>query len=42
MKFFYVTNICDLHIFNNEATAFLKIFETCTEMHFVSLFLPHF
>ena len=38
MKFYYVTNIFDLHIFDNEMTALLKFFKICTEMHFVSLF----
>ena len=38
MKFYYVTNIFDLHTFDNETTALLKFFEICTEMHFVSLF----
>ena len=33
----YVTNIFDLHTFDNEATALLKFFEISTEMHFVSL-----
>ena len=38
MTFYYVTNIFDLHTFNNETTALLKFFEISTEMHFVSLF----
>ena len=38
MKFYYVTNIFDLHIFDNETTALLKFFQISTEMHFVSLF----
>ena len=38
MKFFYVTNIFDLDIFDNETASLLKFLEICTEMHFVSLF----
>ena len=38
MKFYYVTNIFDLHIFDNETAAPLKLFEIFMEMHFVSLF----
>ena len=38
MKIYYVTNIFDLHTFDNEMTALLKFFEISTEMHFVSLF----
>ena len=34
MKFYYVTNVFDLHTFDNETT----IFEISIEMHFVSLF----
>ena len=37
MKFYYVTNIFDLHTFDNETTALLKFTETSTEIHFVSL-----
>ena len=37
MKFYYVTNIFDLHTFDNETTGFLKLFEILTEMHFASL-----
>ena len=37
-KFYYVINIFDLHIFDNETTALLNLFEVCTEMHFASLF----
>ena len=37
MKFYYVTNIFDLHTFNNETTGLLKLFEILTEMHFASL-----
>ena len=37
MKFHYATNIFDLHIFDNKTTAFLKLFEISTEIHFVSL-----
>ena len=38
MKFYYVTDIFDLHTFDNETTALLKFFEICTEIHFVFLF----
>ena len=39
MKFYYVTNIFDLHTFDNETTtALLKLFEISAEMHFASLF----
>ena len=38
MKFYCVTHIFDIHIFDNETTAFLKFFEICGEMYFVSLF----
>ena len=38
MKFYYVTIIFDLQIFDNETTALLNIFEICTEMCFVSIF----
>ena len=38
MKFCYVTNVFDLHTFDNERTALLTFFEIFTEMHFVSLF----
>ena len=37
MKIYNVTNIFDLHTFDNEATALLNFFEIFTEMHFVSL-----
>ena len=43
-NFYYVTNIFDLHIFDNETAAFLFIylfiylFEICPDMYFVSLF----
>ena len=37
MKFYYVTNIFDLHTVDNETTTLLKFFEILTEMHFVSL-----
>ena len=37
MKFYYVTNIVDLHTLDNETTALLKRFEISTEMHVVSL-----
>ena len=36
--FYYVIDIFDLNIFDNETVAFLNLFEICTEMHFVSLF----
>ena len=35
MEFYCVTNIFDLHTFDNETTALLKFLETSTEMHFV-------
>ena len=38
MKFYYVTNTFDLHIFDNVTTALLKFFAISMEMHFVSLF----
>ena len=39
MKFYCVTNIFDLHTFNNETTVLLNFFfKISTEMHFVSLF----
>ena len=38
MKFYYVTNIFDLHIFDNETSGLLEFFQISTEMHFVSLF----
>ena len=38
MKFYYVANIFDLHIFDNETTALSKFFEISMEMHFASLF----
>ena len=37
-NFYYVTNIFDLHIFDNKTAALLFFFEICTDMHFVSLF----
>ena len=37
-KFYYVTIIFDLHIFDKETVALLHFFEICIEMHFVSLF----
>ena len=39
MKFYYITNIVDIHTSANETTALLKFFQISTEMHFVSLFL---
>ena len=38
MKFYYITNIVDIHTSANETTALLKFFQISTEMHFVSLF----
>ena len=38
MKFYYVPNTYDLHIFDNETMTLLKHFEICTEMYFVSLY----
>ena len=38
MKVYYVTNIFDLHIVDNETRALLKCFEIFTEIYFVSLF----
>ena len=38
MKFYYITNIFDLHFFGNETVVLLKPFEICTEMLFVSSF----
>ena len=38
MKFYYVTNIFDLHTFDNETTTLLKFLEVFAEIHFVSLF----
>ena len=37
-NFYYVTNIFDRYIFENETVAILNFFEICTDMHFVSLF----
>ena len=37
MEFYYVTNIFNLHTFDNETTVLLKFFEISTEMHFVTL-----
>ena len=36
--FYNVTNIFDLHIFENEAAVLLICFSICTDMHFASLF----
>ena len=36
MKFYYVTNIFDLHTFDNETTALWKFVEISTEVHFVT------
>ena len=33
-----ISNIFDLHVFDNETTALLKFLEICTEIKFVSLF----
>ena len=38
MKFYYIPNIFDLHIFDNETANLLKNFKICLEMYFVSLF----
>ena len=38
MKFYYVTNILDLHTFCNGTAALLNFFGISTELHFVSLF----
>ena len=37
-NFYYVTNIFDLHICNNETATLLIFYEICKDMHFVSLF----
>ena len=39
MKFFYITNIFDLQIFDNKTVALLKCFKICMEMCFVYLFI---
>ena len=38
MKFCYVTNIFDLHTFENEMTVLLKFFKISTEIDFVSMY----
>ena len=38
MKFYYMTNIFYQQMFDYEKRLFLKVFEICMEMHFVSLF----
>ena len=38
MKFYYVTNIFDLHLFANETIVLLHFFEICTEMRPAFLF----
>ena len=38
MKFYYVTNIFDLHTFENEMTVFLEFFKISTEIDFVSMY----
>ena len=38
MKFYCVTNIFNLYIFDNETPALLIFFEICKEMHFASSF----
>ena len=38
MKFYYVTNIFYLHIFDYETRSLLNFFEISTERHFVSIF----
>ena len=40
-NFYYVRNIFDLHIFENETAALLNFFSICTDMHFGSLFFVH-
>ena len=40
-NFYYITNIFDLHIFENETAALLIFFSICTDMHFGSLFFPN-
>ena len=37
-KFYYVTNVFNLYIFDKETAALLIFFGICTEMNFVSLF----
>ena len=37
-NFYYLKIISDLHIFDNETTALLNIFEICTDMHFLYFF----
>ena len=37
-KFYYVTNIFDLHIFDKETVALLNFLEICIKKHFVSSF----
>ena len=37
-KFYYVTNIFDLHIFDKETVAVLNFLEICIKKHFVSSF----
>ena len=37
-NFYHFTNIFDRHIFDNETAVFLRFFEICRDMHFVSLF----
>ena len=41
MKFYYVTNIFNLHTFDDEMTALLKFFKISKEVHLVSLFFPN-
>ena len=38
MKVYYVTNIFDLHIFDNETRALLKCFEIFTEIYILFLY----
>ena len=39
MKFYYVTNIFDLHTFDNETTVLLKFFDISTDIHCFFIFL---
>ena len=39
MKFYYVTSVFYLQIFDNERLAVSKVFEICTEIYFFSLFI---
>ena len=39
MKFYYIINIFELQLFDNDMTVLFKFFEICTEISFVSFFL---